>query len=117
MKHTYIFEVADGVTEGDLYRLAVALKCCTVSYKTSHSHCRYDRVQVFTDPGDMHHLAHRAGFSDEQLRVALPAARRRGDTAVKQASKRLAALRKRALHGIRYSTQMPGGTKRSKRSC
>lgn len=85
MKYTYIFTVANGLTEDDLCRLAQSVRMRTISYRLSHSHHLYDSVQVFTVPGEMHRIAHAAGFSGEQLRVALPAAQRRGDMAVKQA--------------------------------
>lgn len=98
MKRTYIFIVADGVTEQDLYRLAVVLRNrSTMSYKISHINNRYDRVQVFTVPSEMHQIAHAAGFSGAIARVIIATARRRGDAAVGLASKRLDNLRRRPL--------------------
>lgn len=123
MKHTFIFIADEDVTEDDLYRLAQVADIFPVSYKTAREERYYTQVQFFTDDHTMHQIAHRAGFSGEQLRQDIPAARRRGDSATRDASKRLDDLRrkaadKQALHSIRYSTtlQMPGGTRRSKRS-
>lgn len=96
-KHTYIFlSDQDGITEDELYRLAFVAERHPVSWKGEMSDRHYTRVQVFTLPGEMHRLAHAAGFSGEQLRKAIPAARQRGDKAISEASQRLDDLRRKA---------------------
>lgn len=95
MKQTFIFEHDDHITEDDLYRLARVADRSSVSWKGQMTDRYYDRVQVFTTPQRMHDIAHMAGFSGEQLRHAIPAARQRGDKVVQKASDRLIALRKK----------------------
>lgn len=116
MKQTFIFKVDDQVCEDDLYRLAGVADRSHVSWKGEMTGRYYISVQVFTDPTTMHHIAHRAGFSGEQLRLAIPAARERGSEAITKASNALRnrtldaidkkrAEEKRAMHGIRYSSK------------
>lgn len=94
MKHTYIFTVEPNhVDEDDLYRLNKVVMQGPTSCRSKSNGRFYTEVQVFTTPGDMHRLAHAAGFSGEQLRRAIPAARQRGDEAMKEATKRMDKLR------------------------
>jgi predicted nuclease with RNAse H fold len=89
MKHTYIFKVSDTLDEDHLYRLAVIADRRPVSWRGELIDNRYTWVQVFTDSTTMHEVAHRAGFSGEQLRVEIPRARLNGDEAYAKATKRL----------------------------
>lgn len=95
-KHTYIFTPEDGITEDDLYRLNKVVMEGPTSCRAKSNGRNYTEVEVFATPGDMHRLAHAAGFSGEQLRFGLPEALRRGHMAESEAAKRLDALRKRA---------------------
>jgi hypothetical protein len=110
MKHTYIFKVSDTLDEDHLYRLAVIADRRPVSWRGELIDNRYTWVQVFTDSTTMHEVAHRAGFSGEQLRVEIPRARLNGDEAYAKATKRLTALR-RSLplvpSGARKETKPP----------
>jgi hypothetical protein len=110
MKHTYIFKVSDTLDEDHLYRLAVIADRRPVSWRGELIDNRYTWVQVFTDSTTMHEVAHRAGFSGEQLRVEIPRARLNGDEAYAKSQSKLNALRrKRPLvpSGARKETKPP----------
>jgi hypothetical protein len=96
MKHTYIFIPDHVVTEMNLFHLARAARRYSVSYKTEMADTNYTSVQVFTDNITMHQIASSTGWSGEQLRDSIPAARRRGETATLEAAKRLDDLRRKA---------------------
>lgn len=96
MKQTFIFEPDEHITGDDLYCLVRVADRSHVSWRGEMTGRNYTRVQVFATPQHMHDIAIMAGFSGEQLRHAIPAARQRGDKAVQKASDRLSALREKA---------------------
>lgn len=96
MKHTYIFKLEDGLlTEDDLYRLNKVAMHGPTSCRSKSDGLNFTEVQIFAEPGDVQRLAHAAGIS--HVVNAIPAARRRGDTMISDATKRLNALRKRSV--------------------
>lgn len=98
MKHTYIFKLEDGLlTEDDLYRLNKVAMHGPTSCRSKSDGLNFTEVQIFAEPGDVHRLAHAANFSRRQLVDAILKARRRGDTMISDATKRLNALRKRSV--------------------
>lgn len=110
MKHTYVFKVSDNLDEDNLYRLAVIADRRPISWRGELIDNRYTWVQVFTDSTTMHEVAHRAGFSGEQLRIEIPRAKLNGDEAYAKSQSKLNALRrKRPLvpSGARKETKPP----------
>ena len=94
MKHTYIFTSSPTLSDDDLSGLVRHGKRLRAPLRDTGLLSGISAVQFFTDANTMHEIAYAAGFSGEKLRTELPAAKERGNEAVRRAQKRLVKLKK-----------------------
>lgn len=116
MKRTFIFKLGDNEIAPTMLRKLVNKLQRTdflISWKYEGASDEFTSVQMFAHESTVVQICFDVGWSTLVIPEAVAQARRNGDAAVRQASERLDALRKRTMH---RPFQMPGGTKRSKRS-